>query len=117
MPVVAVKFAVCAELTDMTFAVKVALIAVGGTVIDPGITTELLLLVSATVTPAVGAEPVSDTLQVSLRAPVIDVVLQVIELTIGVPDVPVPLRLTETAGALLWIVSCPVADAVLVGLN
>jgi hypothetical protein len=115
--VVAVKFAVWAVLTEFTIAVKVALAAVAGMLIDAGTPTELLLLASATVIPPVGAEPVSDTVQRSLSAPVMDVLLQVTELIVGVADVPAPLRLTDTAGALLWIVSCPITDAVVVGLN
>lgn len=101
LPDVAVTFAVCAVLTEVTLAVKLALFAVAGMVIDAGTTTELLLLASATVTPPVGAEPVRATLQVSLNAPVMDVLLQVSELTVGVTDEPAPLRLMETTGALL----------------
>jgi len=100
-PAVAVRVAACAVLTDAMLAMKPALVEVAGTVIVAGTTTELLLLASATVTPLEGAEPVSTTVQESLSAPVIDKLLQLTELTAGTIEVPVPLRLTATAGALL----------------
>lgn len=101
LPVVAVRFAICAEETEAMLALKPAVVAVAGTVTNGGMTTELLLLANATLIPPVGAEPVSVTVQESLSAPVIDVLPQAIELTVGVTAVPAPLRAIETAGALL----------------
>ena len=80
---------------------KLTLVAAGGTVTDPGTVTALLLLASATTIPVDGAEPVSVTVQESLSAPVIDMLLQMTELTVGGTIVPAPLKLTETIGALL----------------
>lgn len=117
LPVLAVRLAVCVVLTEETAALKLAPVAVAGIVTDAGTTTALLLLARATVTPPVGAEPVSVTLQESLNAPVIDSLLQLTELTVGVVVLPVPLSATETDGALLWIESCPVTELDVVGLN
>lgn len=117
LPDVALTVAVCAVATEATFAVKDALLAVAGTVTALGTATELLLLASATVTPPVGAEPERLTLQVSERAPVIDVLLHDTALTVGAAAMPVPLRLSDVLGTLLEMVSCPVEEIALVGSN
>jgi len=115
LPVVAVKVADCAVLTAATFAVNVAVVAAAGTVTDAGTVTELLELASATVRPPVGAEPERLTLQESLSDPVIEALPQLTELTVGATDVPVPLRLTTAAAALLDMESCPVTELAAVG--
>lgn len=117
LPVIAVRVADCAVVTEAALAVKVALVAVAGTVTEPGTVTELLLLVRATVTPPLGAEPDKVTVQESARDPVMDALVQENPLTVGVTGVPVPLRLIVAAGALLEIVSCPVTELAVVGAN
>jgi hypothetical protein len=117
LPVEAVRVTVCAVLTEATFAVKVALVAVAGTVTEPGTVTALLLLVRATPTPPVGAAELSDTVHVVVPAPVNELLPQENALSVGVTPVPVPLRLTVAVGALLEIVSCPVTELADVGAN
>lgn len=102
-PLLAVIVADCAVVTAATVAEKVADVAVAGTVTEPGTVTELLLLERAILTPPVGAEADSVTVHESDSAPVMDVLLHDSPLTLGVVVVPVPLRATYTAGALLEI--------------
>jgi hypothetical protein len=82
-----------------------------------GTVTELLEETSATLNPPLGAEPESVTAHASASAPVIEVLLQVMPLTVGVMVVPVPLRLTVAVGAVLKIVNCPSIELATVGLN
>ena len=117
LPVAAVRVTDCAVVTEAALAVKAALVAVAGTVTEPGTVTELLLLVRATLTPPVGAEPDKLTVHESASAPVIDVLPQETALTVGTTAVPVPLRLTVAVGALLEIVNCPVTELAVVGAN
>jgi hypothetical protein len=84
---VAVRVTVWVEAAGAMVAVKLALVALAGTSTLAGIETRaLLLLERVTVRPADGAGAVNVTLQVSVPAPVIDGMLQVIAL-----------RATETA--------------------
>ena len=115
LPVVAVRVADCAEETAPTLAVNVALLAVAGTVTDAGTVTELVLLASPTVTPPVGAEPESVTVHESDKDPVIEVLPHVRPLTVGASAVPVPLKLTVAAGAVLAMESCPDTELAVVG--
>jgi hypothetical protein len=114
---VAVNTADCALVTDDTFAVNDALVAVAGTVTEAGTVTILLLLVRLTLTPPVGAEPDRLTTQESANDPVIDALLQLTALMFGVTVVPVPLRLTVAEGALLAIVNTPLVEMAEVGSN
>lgn len=115
LPVVAVSVTDCALLTEATLAVNAVLVAVAGTVTDPGNVTALLLLARDTLRPPVGAEPDRVTVHASARDPVIEVLPQDIPLTVGITVVPVPLRLTVAAGALLEIVNWPVSELAVVG--
>jgi len=115
LPVVAVSVADCALLTDATFAVNAALVAVAGTMTDPGTVTAALLLDSPTLNPPVGAEPDKLTVQESASDPVIEMLLQFTALTVGVPVAPVALRLIADVGALLDSVNCPLTEPGAVG--
>jgi hypothetical protein len=117
LPVAAVNVTVCAVVTEAALAVNVALVAVAGTITEAGTVTALLLLVRDTLRPPVGAEPERLTVHVSASDPVMDVLVQDTALTVGAVVVPVPVRLTVAAGALLEMVSCPVAELAVVGLN
>ena len=117
LPVAAVSEADCAVLTEDTFAVNAAVDAVAGTVTEAGTLTAELSLESATLSPPEGAEPDRVTVQASASVPVIEVVPQLMPLTVGVTVVPVPLRLTVAVGALLEIVNCPVVEFAAVGSN
>jgi hypothetical protein len=95
-------------LTAVILAVNVTLVAVAGTMIDAGTVTALVLLPRATLTPPVGAEPDRVTLHESDADPVNDLLAHESPVTVGVTEVPVPLRLTDAAVAVLENVSCPV---------
>jgi hypothetical protein len=115
LPVVADSVTDCALLTEATFAVNAALVAVAGTVTEPGTVTALLLLARETLRPPVGAEPDSVTVHASAKDPVIEVLPQDIPLTVGVTVVPVPLRLIVAAGAVLEIDNWPATELAVVG--
>ena len=108
IPVVAVRVTDCAALTALAFATNAALVAVAGTVTEPGTATELLLLTRLTVRPPVGAAPDRLTVHTSASDPVIEVLLQETALTAGITAMPAPLMLTVAVGALLVIVTMPV---------
>ena len=108
LPVVAVRVTDCAALTALAFATNAALVAVAGTVTEPGTATELLLLARLTVRPPVGAAPDRLTVHTSASDPVIEVLLQETALTVGITAMPAPPMLTVAAGALLVIVTMPV---------
>ena len=117
LPLVAVRVADWVLVTAEILAVNTADVAVAGTVMEVGVVTEALLLASVTLTPALGALPESVTVHESASDPVIDVLPHVNPLTVGVTVVPVPLKLTDTLGALLAIASCPVTEPAADGLN
>jgi hypothetical protein len=117
LAVVAVRVADWELLTEATLAVKAALVAAAGTVTAAGTDTALSLLARLTLTPPVGAEPDRLTVHASASEPVMEVLLQETALTVGATVVPVPLRLTEAAGALLAMVNCPVDALAAVGSN
>jgi hypothetical protein len=93
------------------------LVDAAGIVTEGGTVTTELLAESPTVNPPVGAEPERLTVHGFAIDPVIDVELQVTRLTVGATLMPVPLRVTAWVGALLEIVSCPVVELAVVGLN
>lgn len=117
LPVVAVRVTDCAVVTEATLAVNTALVAVAGTMTEPGTVTELLLLASATLMPPLGAAPDKVTVQESARVPVMEVLEQVSPLTVGVTELPVPLRFTVAVEAVFEMVNCPVTEVAVVGLN
>ena len=91
--------------------------APAGTETLAGTVTAVLLLARATLIPPEGAAALRDTVHEVLPVPVNVVVPHVRALTVGVTEVPVPLRLTTAGDALLEIVNCPVAEVADVGLN
>ena len=117
LPVEAVSVADCALVTEATFAVKDALVAVAGIDTLPGTVTAPLLLARPTLIPPVGAEPDKLTVHESAIDPVIFVLLQLTALMVGATDVPLPLKLTVAVGALLEIVSKRVAEIDVAGSN
>ena len=96
---------------------KAALDDAPGTMTELGTTTFTLLLASDTVIPPVGAEADRMTLQESASEPVIEVLAHESELRVGTFVVPVPLRLTVEATALLDRTSWPVTEPAAAGLN
>jgi hypothetical protein len=89
LPALAVNVTACAVVTDDTVAVNPALVAFAGTVTVAGIVTAALLLDRLITSPPLAAAAFSVTVQVSVPAPVMDVLPQESAVSIGVP---VPLR-------------------------
>ena len=108
---------VSAVETAAALAVKEAVVAVAGIVMEAGTFTFGLLLASAIITPDFGAEPDSVTLQESASTPTMDALLQVRALSVGEAVVPLPVRLTACVPALLVRVSWPDADPAVLGLK
>jgi hypothetical protein len=91
LPALAVNVAVWAVLTEATVAVKLALDAPAGTVTEAGTVTALSLLARLTVNPPVFAAAFSVTVQVSVPAPLMELLLQLNALNTGTP---VPVKVT-----------------------
>lgn len=91
--------------TPTAFTENDAVTAVAGTVTEPGTMSFVLLLARATVKPPLGAEADKLTLHESASDPVIDVVVQDSALIVGAVLVPVPLRLTIAAAALVEMIN------------
>ena len=75
-PCEAVRVTLCDVLTAATVAVNGALFAPEGTVTDPGTAIALLLLARLTTNPVLGATAVKVTVQLSIPAPLIEVLEQ-----------------------------------------
>jgi len=106
-----------AVLTEETVAVKAALVAPAATVTEAGTVTALLLLERLTANPPVAAAVFSVTVQLSVPAAVMELLVHVRPVSTGVP---VPLRLTaveDPVDELLVRVSEPVAAPAAVGSN
>lgn len=85
-PWLAVRLTVCAALTAVAVATNGALVAPEGTVTDAGTARALLLLARATAKPEAGAAAVSFTVQLSVPAPIIDVLAQLNDERDAVPE-------------------------------
>jgi len=115
--VLADNVAVCALVTDETVAVNDTEDAPDATVTLAGTVTALLLLASVTAVPPEGAAELSVTVHGVDPAPVNELLPQENALNVGATAVPVPLRLTATAGALLESVKFPATELAVVGEN
>ncbi|MFZ0745989.1 MAG: hypothetical protein WAM85_16380 [Terracidiphilus sp.] len=120
----AVSVTDCAELTDETFAVKLAVVAFAATVTVAGTVTAALLLARLTLTPPLPAAALNVTVQASVPDPVIEPLLHKTELSVGgaaeLDFLPVPCSFTIAVGLvteLLVIVTCPVDVPSVVGLK
>jgi hypothetical protein len=82
-PALAVSITVCAVLTDVTVAEKLAVVAPAGTVTVAGTVTAELLLPRLTASPPVTAAEVRVTAQLSVPAVVIELLEQLTELSVG----------------------------------
>jgi hypothetical protein len=121
---VAVSIAVWAAPTAEIVAAKTTAFAPAGMVTVAGTATAELLLARVTVNPPVGAAAFSETVQLSLPAPVIEATAQLNELKAAVSAVPaaVPVPLSPIAsfpplGELLITVNSPVAGPIAVGVK
>jgi len=113
----AVKVTACAFVTAATVAVKLALVAPAATVTTAGTVTALLLLARLTANPPLAAAALIVTEQLSLTAPVSELLLQVNSVNAGTP---VPLRLTVAeppVDELLERLSDPLCEPATVGSN
>lgn len=88
----AVRVTVCAELTEETVAVKLALVAPTGTVTEAGSVTALLLLAMLIATPPEAAAAFKITEQLSVPVPVIKTLAQLSVVRTGSSDVPGPVE-------------------------
>jgi hypothetical protein len=116
-PALAVSVTAAPELTDETFAAKLALMAPDATFTDAGTATALLLLLRVTANPPLAAAAFSVTVQLSVPAPDIEPSAQLSPLSAGDP---VPLKLTVDdvpVDESLVKVSTPVAAPDAVGSN
>jgi hypothetical protein len=95
LPEVAVRVTACELLTDATFAVNAALVAVAGTVTELGTIAARLLLNRLTLTPPDGAAEPSDTMHVVVPAPVNELVPHDNALNVGAKIDADPLRLMD----------------------
>lgn len=89
-PCVAVRVTVCEAVTAATAAEKDALVAPEGTDTEAGTATALLLLARLTARPVLGAAPLRVTEQLSVPAPIMDVLEQLRPDSDGVPFDPFP---------------------------
>jgi hypothetical protein len=89
LPALAVKVAVCAVVHEDTVALKVALVAPAGTVTEAGTVTAELLLARLTANPPLAAAAVRETVQLSVPAAVIELLLQLSALNDAVGDADV----------------------------
>lgn len=95
---VAVRVADCVEVNAETVAVKVAVVALAGTVNEVGTDTTESVLTRLTTSPPVGAAVLRVTVQASVPAPVMDALLQESELSVPADAAPVPARLMTAEG-------------------
>jgi hypothetical protein len=117
VPSVAVRVTDCAVVTTDPVAVNWAEVALAATITAGGVVTAALLLDSPTRKPPVGAGALIVTVQTSVPAPPIEVLLQEKPLSCGTP---VPLRATAAVALmeeLLLTVNLPVAVPSAEGLN
>ena len=116
-PALAVSVAVCAVLTAEVVAEKLALVAPAATVREVGTVTAVELLDKLTAKPPLGAAAFSVAVQLSVAAPVSELLEQLSPLSIGCP---VPLSATVElvpVEELLVRVTVPLAVPVAVGLK
>ncbi len=113
----AVSATFCAVLTELTVAVKPALVSPAGTLTEAGTVTAALLLNRLTASPPLAAAAFNVTVQLSVPAPVKVLVAQLTPVGTGTP---VPLKVTaveDPLDASLVTVTCPDSDPAAPGLN
>jgi hypothetical protein len=116
-PAEAVSVTVCAVLTEVTVAVKVALPAPAATLTEDGTATAVLLLARLTANPPDAAAAFNDTVQLSVPVPDIELLVQVSPVNTGTPVPLRPMTVVVPVEELLLMVSVPVAVPASVGSN
>jgi hypothetical protein len=121
---VAVSFTFCGAVTAEMVAEKLALLAPEATVTEAGTDTAPLLLESPTLNPALGADAVSVTVQLSVPAPNIEELVQLKLDREAVPEfepLPCSLIVLESVVVLVLLmvvmVNCAVESVVVLGLK
>jgi hypothetical protein len=107
----------CATFTAEAVAEKLPLVAPAGSVIEAGTTKDELLLVRLTFRPPLGTAVLVVTVQLSVPAPVIVVLVQLSRVSLGTPRPCSPIFRKDPFDALLVMERLPVADPVAVGSN
>lgn len=116
-PALADRVTACAVLTAVTVAVKLALLAPAATVTEDGAVTAELLLVRLTLTPPVGAAALKVAVQLSVPAPVIELLVQLSADSTGTPRPVRPTLFNAPSAELLVRSSSPVVEPTAVGSN
>lgn len=100
LPAVAVRFAVCALLTEATLTIKLTLVAPAGTVTEAGTVTALLSLASKIVNRFPDGAVLNVAVQLSVPALVIDALVQLSPVSCGHVELPshLPLWPNKAAG-------------------
>jgi hypothetical protein len=104
-------------LTEETVAVKLALDAPDATVTVAGTVTAELLLARFTASPPVAAAAFSDTVQLSVPVPVIELFAQLSPVSTGTPVPLKPMAVVAPVDELLVSVRAPVTAPAAVGSN
>ncbi len=107
----------CATFTAETVAEKLPLVAPAANVIEAGTTKAELLLLRVTFNPPLGTAALVDTVQLSVPAPVIVVLVQFNWDSFGTPLPCSPILFQDASDELLVMSNSPVADPVAVGAN
>jgi hypothetical protein len=116
-PALAVSVAVWAEFTGEIFAMKLALLAAAATVICVGTLTRELLLASAIVNPPLAAGVFTETVQLSVPDPAIELLVQLRAVSTGTPVALRPTSVELPIEELLAIDSCPAWPPATDGVN
>ena len=107
----------CATFTAETVAEKFPLVEPAASVIEAGTTKDGLLLLRLTFRPPMGTAVLVVTVQLSVPAPVIVVLVQLSWASLGTPLPCSPILLKAPSDELLVKSSSPVAEPVTVGSN
>lgn len=107
----------CATFTAETVAEKLPLVAPAANVIEAGTTKAGLLLLRLTFNPPLGTAALVDTVQLSVVAPVIVVLVQLNRVSLGTPLPCNPILFKDASDELLVMSSSPVTEPVAEGSN
>lgn len=107
----------CATFTAETVAEKLPLVEPAASVIEAGTTNDELLLARPTFRPPLGTAAPVATVQLSVPAPVIVVLVQLNRVSLGTPLPMIPILFKAPSDELLVRSSSPVDEPVVVGSN
>lgn len=107
----------CATFTAETVAEKLPLVTPAASAIEAGTTNDELLLLRPTVRPPVGTDVFVTTVQLSVPAPVIVVLVQLNLVSLGTPLPCSPILFNAPSDEVLVMSSSPAVEPVAVGSN